>query len=782
MSYNKRTSIRATRGEEMTFDELHGSKLKALINMAIALVISFSLVIAFTPLASVSSAFADPTEDPETPGITDENGDGIDDKYQIVVTYKVVNGSWDDGTTANVTETVTLLGADDQPAEDGTATLADTPAVGNEPNANYKAGKWDTESGSLPTTISASDATDGVVTYIYTYVEKAKYTVTFDTDGGSAVASQEVYEGGNATEPSPAPTKAGNTFDGWQLNGATYSFDTPVDSNITLTAKWIPVSTPDPEEHVITITYKVEYGSWNDGSAQPKTQSLTLTGDASGALEPPAVGNAPTTNCKAGKWKTESGELPATITYADTTDGEITYTYAYAQKEQFTITFDSDGGSAVQSQQVYEGDFATKPANPTKAGMSFAYWVTADGAAYKFDTTPVIGNLTLKAIWMPAAGQWKSNSTGKWYEYSDGSYIKNDWLNDGGKWYHFNSYGYMQTGWQETTAPESEQVNWYYFDASGAMATGWRLLNGTWYYLDTTTGGMYENGQYPIAGKKYYFNSNGAMQTGWVNSGTKEAPIWYYYDASGAMATGWAYIGSTWYYLDPVSGIMVIGAQNINGKEYFFANDGTMVTGWNKVVSNDATNWYYYDASGAMVTGKWIIVGGTWYYMGADGVMEIGQFSDGKANYYANASGAMQTGWVNTGTTAAPIWYYYGSSGAMQTGWQVVGGAWYYMNPDNNGIMETGQFSDGKANYYANASGAMQTGWVNTGTTAAPIWYYYGPSGAMVTNAWAGDYWLGDDGKMVTDSWVDNDKYYVGPDGKWDSSKKPAADSGSETE
>ena len=70
MSYNKRTSIRATRGEEMTFDELHGSKLKALINMAIALVISFSLVIAFTPLASVSSAFADPTEDPETPGIT----------------------------------------------------------------------------------------------------------------------------------------------------------------------------------------------------------------------------------------------------------------------------------------------------------------------------------------------------------------------------------------------------------------------------------------------------------------------------------------------------------------------------------------------------------------------------------------------------------------------------------------------------------------------------------------------------------------------------------------
>ena len=767
----------------MAFDELHGSKLKTLINMAIALVISFSLVIAFTPLASVSQAFAGPTEGPETPGITDENSDGIDDKYQITVTYKVVNGSWNDGTTADVTKTVTLLGADDQPAEDGTGTLADVPNVGAKPNANYKAGSWDP---ALPAEnkITASDATDGAITYTYTYAAKTQYTVTFNTDGGSTVASQTVYEGDKATAPTQAPTKDGFTFGGWQLGDATYSFDTPVTGNITLTAKWTPVSTPEPENHEITVTYEVKNGTWADGSTGSQSVKVEVTGDQAADLpQPPVALGNPYEHYKTGAWNTSNGALPSTISIADATDGKITYTYTFIEKQQFTITFDTDGGTPVPEKQfVYEGDYATKPANPTKAGMSFAYWVTADGAAYKFDTTPVIGNLTLKAIWMPAAGQWKSNSTGKWYEYSDGSYIKNDWLNDGGKWYHFNSYGYMQTGWQETTAPESEQVNWYYFDASGAMATGWRLLNGTWYYLDTTTGGMYENGQYPIAGKKYYFNSNGAMQTGWVNSGTKEAPIWYYYDASGAMATGWAYIGSTWYYLDPVSGIMVIGAQNINGKEYFFANDGAMVTGWNKVVSNDATNWYYYDASGAIVTGKWIIVGGTWYYMGADGVMETGQFSDGKANYYANASGAMQTGWVNTGTTAAPIWYYYGSSGAMQTGWQVVGGAWYYMNPDNNGIMETGQFSDGKANYYANASGAMQTGWVNTGTTAAPIWYYYGPSGAMVTNAWAGDYWLGDDGKMVTDSWVDNDKYYVGPDGKWDSSKKPAADSGSETE
>lgn len=706
MSYNKRTSIRATRGEEMTFDELHGSKLKALINMAIALVISFSLVLAFTPIMSAGTAFANPEEGTDTPGVTDAN--------TITVTYVVENGSWNDGSTDPVVYNDVPLLTGDQPDPDGTATLPAAPAVGDKPAQNYKAGKWNTDDGTLPTTISAADAPGGAKTYTYSYAEKTKYTVAFATDGGSVVTSQDVYKGDTVPKPTD-PTRDGYTFAGWQQDGSDYDFSKPVTSNITLTAKWTPVSTPDPEEHVITITYKVEYGSWNDGSAQPKTQSLTLTGDASGALEPPAVGNAPTTNCKAGKWNTKSGELPATITYADTLDGEITYTYAYAQKDQFTITFDSDGGSAVQSQQVYEGDFATKPANPTKAGMSFAYWVTSNGTAYNFETTPVNANITLKAIWMPVTGQWKSNSTGKWYEYSDGSY-RVGWLNDGGKWYHFNSRGYMQTGWVETEAPESEQVNWYYFDPSGAMATGWKNLGGVWYYLDPTTGIMYANDQYQISGKSYYFVSSGAMKTGWINSGTAENQIWRYYEGSGAMATGWKHIGSTWYYLDPDSGIMVIGDQEINAKNYFFTESGAMVTGWNKVVVNDAANWYYYDASGAMVVSKWVLVGGKWYYMGADG------------------------------------------------------------------IMETGQFSDGKANYYANASGAMVTGWVNTGTESAPVWYYYGPWGDMVTNAWIGNYWLGADGKMVIDSWVDNDKYYVGADGKWDSSKKPAADSDSETE
>lgn len=768
MSYTKRTNTRVARGEETMADVLHGSssKSRSLLNVVVACVISFSLVLAFTPIMLVGTAFANPEEGTDTPGVTGAN--------TITVTYKVENGSWNDGSTDSVVHNVAPLLTGDQPDPDGTVTLPTAPAVGDKPAQNYKVGKWNTDDGTLPTTISAAGASGGAITYTYTYAAKAKYTVTFDTDGGSAVARQEVYEGDTVTKPTN-PTKDGYTFAGWQQNGADYNFSNPVADNITLTAKWTPVSTPDPEEHVITITYKVEYGSWNDGDAQPKSQTLTLVGDASGTLTPPAVGNAPTTNYKAGKWNTKSGELPATITYADTIDGKITYIYSYAQKELFTVTFDSDGGSPVQSQQVYEGDFATEPANPIKAGMSFSYWVTADGAVYKFKTTPVVGDITLKAIWMPTTGQWKSNAIGKWYEYGDGNYVKNAWLSDNGKKYHFNDGGYMQTGWQRVAAPGSDQVNWYFFESSGAMATGWKNLGGVWYYLDTTDGTMCEDGQYTIAGKKYYFNGSGAMMTGWVNSGTKQAPIWNYYDPSGAMATGWKNLGGVWYYLDTTTGVMYEDGQYpISGKTYCFNSSGAMMTGWVNSGTEQAPVWRYFEPSGAMAQG-WAVVGSIWYYLNPEsGIMAIGAQSIGDKEYFFASNGAMITGWRNVSSNGATNWYYYNASGAMVIDdWALVGGVWYYMGAD--GIMyRGGQYPIAGKTYCFNDSGAMMTGWVNAGSANAPVWYFYGPSGAMLIDAWVGDYWLGADGKMATNEWVDNGKYYVGPDGKWDSSKKPA--------
>ena len=75
--------------------------------------------------------------------------------------------------------------------------------------------------------------------------EKATYTVTFDTLGGSAVAAQTVEEGAHATAPAD-PTKEGMIFGGWAKDEAgttAYDFDAEtVTADITIYAVWSDAS------------------------------------------------------------------------------------------------------------------------------------------------------------------------------------------------------------------------------------------------------------------------------------------------------------------------------------------------------------------------------------------------------------------------------------------------------------------------------------------------------------------------------------------------------------
>ncbi len=64
-----------------------------------------------------------------------------------------------------------------------------------------------------------------------------EYTVVFNTDGGSNVASLKVEKDGKVTKPSN-PTKENYTFDGWYYNGELYDFNTKVTKDIILEARW----------------------------------------------------------------------------------------------------------------------------------------------------------------------------------------------------------------------------------------------------------------------------------------------------------------------------------------------------------------------------------------------------------------------------------------------------------------------------------------------------------------------------------------------------------------
>ena len=65
--------------------------------------------------------------------------------------------------------------------------------------------------------------------------EGNKVTVTFDTDGGSAVEAQTIDKGGAVVKPE-TPKKTGYIFDKWTLNGNEYEFGSAVNEDITAVA------------------------------------------------------------------------------------------------------------------------------------------------------------------------------------------------------------------------------------------------------------------------------------------------------------------------------------------------------------------------------------------------------------------------------------------------------------------------------------------------------------------------------------------------------------------
>ena len=155
-----------------------------------------------------------------------------------------------------------------------------------------------------------------------------------------------------------------------------------------------------------------------------------------------------------------------------------------------------------------------------------------------------------------ASGTWKYDTEGTWFCYSDGSYVKSDWLMVSGRWYLFDSVGYMQTGWQKISG------KWYYFGTDGSMKIGWKKIGEKW----------------------YYFNRSGEMKTGWCLINKK----WYYLK-NGVMQTGWMKSGGNWFYFEG-DGAMVSGTREIDNKIFQFNSQGVLQTEITDVKESDDEN------------------------------------------------------------------------------------------------------------------------------------------------------------------------------------------------
>lgn len=188
------------------------------------------------------------------------------------------------------------------------------------------------------------------------------YTVTFQSEGGSEVASQ-IRANTPADRPAD-PTKEGYTFIGWYNGESEWNFETPVTADLTLTAKW--------QINRYTITFDTAGGS----EVAPITQDYGTT------ITPPA---APTrTGYTFAGW---DREIPTAMPAENMT---IT---ARWQVNQYTITFKPEnGGQDIVIKQDY-GTAITAPANPTKTGYTFAGWDKT------IPTTMPAGNMTITAQW-----------------------------------------------------------------------------------------------------------------------------------------------------------------------------------------------------------------------------------------------------------------------------------------------------------------------------------------------------------------------------------------------
>ena len=121
--------------------------------------------------------------------------------------------------------------------------------------SDYEGGYGSSSSGSSSSGGSAS------VTYC---------TVTFDTDGGSEVASKTVEKGSAAAKPAD-PTKEGFALAGWYTDKdctAEYDFSSKVTSDITLYAKWESTENSSDEEHEgqSRLFSDVESGAWYEAA------------------------------------------------------------------------------------------------------------------------------------------------------------------------------------------------------------------------------------------------------------------------------------------------------------------------------------------------------------------------------------------------------------------------------------------------------------------------------------------------------------------------------------
>ena len=223
-------------------------------------------------------------------------------------------------------------------------------APDNPTRKGYTFRGWDKE---IPKTMPAENMT------VKAQWEINQYTITFDTNGGSEIVPITQDYGTEITAPDN-PTRKGYTFKGWDKEIP----ETMPSENITVKAQW--------EINPYTITFDTNGGS----------EIAPITQDYGTQIAAPAN---PTR--KGYTFKGWDKEIPKTMPAENMT------VKAQWKINQYTIAFDTNGGSEIAPITQDYGTEITAPDNPTRKGYTFKGWDK------EIPKTMPAENITVKAQW-----------------------------------------------------------------------------------------------------------------------------------------------------------------------------------------------------------------------------------------------------------------------------------------------------------------------------------------------------------------------------------------------
>ena len=255
-----------------------------------------------------------------------------------------------------------------------------------------------------------------------------KYIVSFNSNGGSAVADQEIVHGGKALKPAD-PTKDGCDFVEWCSDAeltTEYDFDIAVTSDKQLYAKW--------KDKKYTVSFN------SNGGSAVSDQEVVHNGKVVKPADPVKEGHDFV------KWCTDAG-LTTEYNFNSNVINGFTL-YAQWKDSQYTVHFETYGGTAIPDQTVSYNGVAVRPAtDPVKAGGDFINWYADPefNIIYDFDTQ-IKADKTIYAKYDIATVPVHFDSKGGSAVPDQAVYIGNKALKPADPTYAYKSFEY----WYET--------------------------------------------------------------------------------------------------------------------------------------------------------------------------------------------------------------------------------------------------------------------------------------------------------------------------------------------